>query len=144
MLSTKEQENYIDSLTDQNNLVPISKHVKKRTYDLLHNHIDLNILVKELEKPLSDLNMHDLENSILVLYLALINPKRYRLSKKKVKEIPGKILQLIDYGREKIRLQESTEKKDKPYNRRKTVKFFTGILICMRYYLQNNQKLIDI
>lgn len=139
MLSAKEQNNYINRLIKQHNLIPISKQVKKRYEDLILNSTNTNILMKELEKPLSDLNMNDLENRALILYMALINPKRFHLSKEKTKEIPDMILSLASYAREQAELKKLSGEKDKSFNRRKSAKFFVGLLICLRNYLQNNK-----
>lgn len=135
MLSEKEQDNYINRLIEQHNLIPISKQVKKRSIDLNYNNINPNILEKELEKPLSDLNINDLENRALILYFALINPKRFHLSKEKAKEIPDMILKLADYARKQVKLQELSVEKDKSFNRKRSVKFFVGLLVCMRNHL---------
>jgi hypothetical protein len=138
MLSIKEQENYINRLIEHNNLIPISKEVEKRSYDLLINGINPNIFMKESEKSLSNLNMNDLENRALLLYSALTNPQRFHLSNEEVKGIPDKILRLVDYARKQMKLQELSGKKDKSYDRRKSTKFFSGLLVCMRNYVKSN------
>ncbi|MGA1842793.1 MAG: hypothetical protein ACMUIU_19415 [bacterium] len=144
MLSGKDQDNYIKKLIERYNLIPISRQVKKRSDDLIHNINTPNFLIQELEKPLSELNINDLENRALILYLVLINPKRFEISKEKTKEIPDMILELTDYAREKLKLQELSGVKDKSFNKRKSVKFFIGLLVCLRNYLERNQIDMDI
>jgi hypothetical protein len=139
-LSAKEQENFINKLIEHHNLSSISKLVKKRSNDLLINGINHNKFMKELKKPLSALNMHELENRALLLYSALTNPHSFRLSNEEVKDIPDKILRLIDYARGQMKLQELSGRKDKSYNPERSTKFFTGLLVCLRNYVRNNEK----
>lgn len=139
-LSTREQENFINRLIEHHNLSSISKQVKKRSNDLLINGINHNKFMKELKKPLSDLNMNELENRALLLYSALTNPQSFRLSNEEIKKIPDKILRLIDYAREKMKLQELSGRNDKSYDPERCTKFFTGLLVCMRSYVNSNQK----
>ena len=101
-----------------------------------------NILVKELQKPLSILNMNELENRALLLYFALINPQYFQLSKEEVREIPARILQLSDYAREQMKLQDMSGEKDKSNNRSKSAKFFAGLLISLRNYLYSNKRVM--
>jgi hypothetical protein len=139
-LSTREQENYINRLIEHHNLSSISKQIKKRSNELLINGINHNKFMKKLKKPLSDLNMNELENRALLLYSALTNPQSFRLSNEEVKEIPNKILRLIDYAREQMKLQELSGRKDKSYDPERSTKFFTGLLVCMRNYVKNNER----
>lgn len=139
-LSPKEQENYINRLIEHHNLSSISKQVKKRSNDLLIKGINHNKFMKELKKPLSDLTMNELEDRALLLYSALTNPQNFRLSNEEVKEIPDKILRLIDYAREKMKLQELSGRNDKSYDPGKSTKFFTGLLVCMRNFVKSNDR----
>lgn len=139
-LSTREQENFINRLIEHHNLSSVSKQVKKRSNDLLLNGINHKKFIKELNKPISALNMDELENRALLLFSALTKPHSFQLSNEKVKEIPDKILGLIDYARKKMKLQELSGRKDKSFDPEKSKRFFTGLLVCMRNYVKSDEK----
>ena len=138
-LSSKEQENFINRLIEQHNLGSISKQVKKRSNDLLIKGINHKKFTKELKKPLSALNINELENRALLLYSALTNPQSFQLSNEETEAIPDKILRLIDHARKQMKLYELSGRNDTSFDPEKSKRFFTGLLVCMRRYVKSNE-----
>ncbi|MGA1840932.1 MAG: hypothetical protein ACMUIU_09925 [bacterium] len=138
-LSAKEQENFINRLIEHHNLSAISMQVKKRSNDLLIKGINHKKFIRELKKPLSGLNINELENRALLLYSALTNPESFQLSKEEIEAIPDKILRLIDHARKQMKLHELSGRNDMSFDPEKSKRFFTGLLVCMRSYVKSNE-----